>query len=398
MTATASGGGVVRLHRLTMIDEDDGVMVGRPDTASYALFPAEGAEALRMLESGAPVSHVAQWYEQTCGEPLDVEDFLGALDELGFLCGDGEEQPAPPRIRWRRLGRWTFSVPAWLCYAALIGGAIAAMVHDSTLRPSYHQVFFTSHLALLPITITLVQIPCILLHEAYHALAGRRLGLPSTLTISNRLYFVVAETRLDSLLSVPRRKRYLPFLAGMLADVLLIAALTLFAPPLRGHGIAKWIPALLLATAFNCVLRLLWQLMFYLQTDLYYVMTNLLRCSDLHNAAKFYVRMRVRRLLRRTAPQPEGEWSDRDWKMAPVYALFLVAGYGFSLGSLLWAGVPTTWHMGSLIVDRFRSGGTAGLVDALSFLGLTVLQFGLLGYISARDRRAARTSPQGALG
>ena len=397
MTATASGG-VVRLHRLTMVDEDDGVMVGRPDTASYALFPPEGAEALRMLESGDSPARVAQWYEQTCGEPLDVEDFLGVLDDLGFLRAEGEERPVLPPVRWRRLGRWTFSWPAWVCYTALIAGAIAAMIHDSSLRPSYRQVFFTDHLVLLPIAMTFVQIPCILVHEAFHALAGRRLGLPSTLTISRRFYFVVAETRLDSLLSVPRRKRYLPFLAGMLADVLLIAAFTLLAPPLRGHGIDGWIPALLLATAFNCVLRLLWQLMFYLQTDLYYVVTSLLRCSDLHNAARFYVRTRVQRLLRRTPDEPDAEWTDRDQKMARVYAVFLVAGYGFSLGSLLWAGVPTMWHIGTLITARIRGGGTSGLADAGSFLAFTALQFVLLGYVARRDRRAGRTSPQGALG
>ncbi|MEU5087782.1 hypothetical protein [Streptomyces sp. NPDC021356] len=399
MTATASGGGVVRLHRLTMIDEDDGVMVGRPDTASYALFPPEGAEALRMLDSGATVAAVAEWYRHTCEETLDVDDFLGTLDELGFLRAEGEPEPTRPRVRWRRLGRWTFSGPAWLCYVALLVAAVVAMARDDSLRPSYHQVFFTDHLALIPLTMTAVQIPCILVHEAFHALAGRRLGLPSTLRISRRLYFIVAETRLDSLLSVPRRRRYLPFLAGMLADVLIICAMTLLAPALRGTALPAWCPALCLATAFSCVLRLLWQLMFYLQTDLYFVMANALRCSDLHNATRSYLRTLLRRLLRRPVAEPDEQWTDRDRAMARVYAPFLVAGYGFSLGSLLWAALPATVHFGTLLVDRFRGGAsTSGVVDAVSFLGLTALQFGLLGYIAVRDRRAGRTSPQGALG
>jgi hypothetical protein len=454
----------VRLHRLTMVPEDDGVMVGRPDTASYALFPEEGAEALRMLDGGTPLGEVAAWYERTCGETLDVDDFLAVLDDLGFLTDDGEPPPPAAPVRWQRLGRWTFSRPAWFCYAALLVAAGVEWVRDASLRPSYHDVFFTSHLALIPITLTVVQIPCILIHEGFHALSGRRLGLPSTLTISRRLYYLVAETRLDSLFSVPRRRRYLPFLAGMLADAVLIAGLDLLAVALRGHGVPRWIPALLLAVAFTCVMRLLWQFMFYLETDLYYVLTNALRCSDLQNATRAYLRRRFRRFRRslrrgpakaataggagagaagRTGEVPgeasvgvgagpvapyeasgpyeayesagedaasgpgeasgadggfEEEWSDRDRAMARWYAPLLVAGYGFSLGSLVWAGIPTTVHFWSLVSDRFRGSGTptGALLDAVSFVGLTGLQIGLLLYVTVRDRRARATSTQGA--
>ncbi|MDV9174336.1 hypothetical protein R6V09_30040 [Streptomyces sp. W16] len=396
MTVASSDSTTVLLHKLTMIAQDDGVMVGRPDTASYAVFPEEGAEALRMLDSGLPVSEVAAWYERTCGETLDVEDFLEALGELGFLRAEGEDDSASAQVRWQRLGRWTFSWPAWLCYTALIGAAIVAMVRDRSLRPSYHDVFFTDHLALIPITLTVVQIPCILVHEGFHALSGRRLGLPSTLTISRRLYYLVAETRLDSLFSVERRRRYLPFVAGMLADTVLVAIMTLLAVALRGYGPA-WCSAVCLAVAFTCVMRLIWQFMFYLETDLYYVLTNALRCSDLQNATRFQLRTLFRRLLRRTLPQPDADWSDRDRAMARWYAPLLVAGYGFSIGSLVWAGIPTTVHFWSQIADRFRGTGTptAGLLDAASFVGLTSLQIGLLLYVTVRDRRARKATNQG---
>ena len=399
MSVTSSDGTTVRLHRLTMIAEDDGVMVGRPDTASYAVFPEEGAEALRMLESGMPLDGVAEWYEQVAGEPLDVEDFLEVLQELGFLRADGEDDAGAAPVRWQRLGRWTFSWPAWVCYTALILAGAVAMARDSTLRPSYHDVFFTGYLAVIPITLTVVQIPCILVHEGFHALSGRRLGLPSTLTISRRLYYLVAETRLDSLFSVRRRQRYLPFLAGILADAVLIAGLTLLSAALRGHGLPPWVPAIFLAVSFTCVMRLLWQFMFYLETDLYYVLTNLMRCSELQSATRFHIRSRYRALRHRPPPEPDTEWSERDQAMARWYAPFLVVGYGFSLGSLAWVGIPTTVHFWSLISDQFRGSGSAtgGILDAVSFVGLTGLQFGLLLYVTLRDRRAARANPtQGA--
>lgn len=76
MSVTAPGGTTVRLHRLTMVTEDDGVTVGRPDTGSYAVFPEDGAEALRLLDAGVPLPSVAAWYEQAYGSTLDVDDFL----------------------------------------------------------------------------------------------------------------------------------------------------------------------------------------------------------------------------------------------------------------------------------------------------------------------------------
>jgi hypothetical protein len=404
MSVTAPDGSGVRLHRLTMVTEDDGVMVGRPDIGSYALFPREGAEALRRLDSGIPLPEVARWYEEASGDPLDVDDFLEVLADLQFLRAEGEDTPAVPPIRWLRLGRWVFSWPAWVCYVTVLVAAVVEMARDPALRPSYHHIFFTHYLALIPIALTAAQVPCILLHESFHALAGRRLGLPSTLRLSRRLYYLVAETQLDSLLSVPRRRRYLPFLAGILADAVLIAGLTLLAVLGQHLGVAAWLPGLCLAVAFTCVLRLIWQFMFYLETDLYFVVSQALRCADLQNATRFYIRVRWRRLRRRPAPQTDADWTDRDRAMARWYAPLLVVGYGFSLFSLVWAGIPTTVHFWSLIVHRFHGSQTptAGILDALSFVLLSSLQWGLLAYVAIRDRRArtrqepARDSPQDA--
>jgi len=398
MSVITTASGTIRLHRLTMVTEDDGVMVGRPDIGSYALFPSEGAEALRLLDAGMPMSGVAAWYQQTCGTSLDVDDFLATLDDLSFLRGDGEDEPTEAPVRWQRLGRWTFSRPALAGYAALTVAAAVAMVRAPYLRPTYHHIFFTQYLSLIPITLTAATIPAVLLHESFHALAGRRLGLPSTLTISRRFYYLVAETRLDSLFSVPRRKRYLPFLAGMTADVVLTSALTLIAAFLHHQGLPAWCAGVCLAIAFTCVLRVIWQFMFYLETDLYFVVSHALRCPDLQSAARFYIKSRLRRLLHRAPPQTDTDWADRDRAIARWYAPLLIIGYGFSLCTLVWAGIPSTVRFVSLIVDRCSRSQdrTSGILDALSFIMLTALQWALVLYVTVRDRRARarQTAPE----
>jgi hypothetical protein len=397
MSVTVPGCSTVRLHRLTMVAEGGDVMVGRPDIGSYALFPEEGAQVLRMLDDGSSVSEAADWYQQVGGETLDVEDFLDVLTDLRFVLAEGEERALVQPVGWQRLGRAVFSWPAWLAYGVCFIAAIIAMVHQPELRPSYRALFFTDRISLISVMLLVLGVPCILIHESFHALAGRRLRLPSTLGIGRRLYFLVAETRLDSLLSVPRRKRYLPFLAGMLADLLMMSVLTLLAVALRAVGSPHWCWALCVAVSFGCVLRLVWQFQFYLETDLYYVASTALRCTDLQNACRYQIRSWMRQLLRRS-PLPEiDDWSDHDRQVARWYAPVLIAGYGFALGSLALVGVPATVRFWSTVFDRLTQPGvdTAEIIDALIFLALTGIQLGLLLYVSVRDwRRRLRATRQ----
>jgi hypothetical protein len=331
---------------------------------------------------------------------LDVDDFVATLGELGFL-RDGDEDPAPAGpLRWQRLGQVLFCRPVMTLYLAIVVAALVAMSREPWLRPSYRNMFFTSHLSLIPVVLMAIGMVFVLLHEWCHMLAGRRLGLPSKLGIGRRLYFLVAETRLDALLSVPRRRRYLPFLAGTLADTVVIAALTLLAAGLRDLGAPAWCSGLCLAVAFTAVLRVIWQFQFYLETDLYYVIATAWRCTHLQAAARFHTKAQVRRLLRRPAQPSDPNWSSRDRAAARWYAPVLVAGYGFALGNLAWAGIPAFVRFWSKAAQELTGprATAASITDALILIVLALAQLGLLAYVTVRDWRAKRRaiSRQGA--
>jgi hypothetical protein len=134
-----------------------------------------------------------------------------------------------------------------LAGAGVVAAAVAAVVRDPALAPSYEHMFFTSHIAVIPVVLALGQFPLLLLHEAFHALAARRLGLSSTLGVGRRFTYLVAETRLDALYSVPRRQRYLPFLAGAWVDLVGTGVLTLLAAAARHENQPRWLSELLLA-------------------------------------------------------------------------------------------------------------------------------------------------------
>ena len=168
---------------------------------------------------------------------------------------------------------------------------MVACLLDPRLIPDHQNVFFTDYLLLVELTVVVGQAPLILLHEGAHVLAGRRLGLRTRVRLGQRWYFLVFETVMDGLVSVPRRQRYLPIVAGVLTDIGVIAALTLVAAATRASdGEFSLLGGICLALAFTTLPRIAWQFYFFLQTDGYYLVSTVLGTVDLHGAARGLLR------------------------------------------------------------------------------------------------------------
>ncbi|GIH97247.1 hypothetical protein ACFFMN_41500 [Planobispora siamensis] len=378
------------LHPLVYLADGEEVTVGRRDTDSYGIFPPDGAELVRRLEQGVPPREAAVWYAGTYHESVDIDDLIAALDELGFIRSPDEARAAGAPVRWRRLGSAVFSLPAWVCYATLVGWALIAMARRPDLVPDYHNVFFTDYYTVIQATLFVVAIPQLLLHEGFHALAGRRLGLRSRLRVGRRFYFIVLETSLDGLVAVDRRKRYLPIMAGMLADVVVMAVLTIAADLSRGPGGAlSFAGRFCLAFAFAVLLRIVWQFSFYLRTDLYVLISTALGCVDLHTTAARLLRNRLNRLLGRSGRLiDESDWHPVDRRVARWYSWLIVIGYAVSLAAFLLAVVPILYRMATGVLSRFTQDGAAWpqVLDSAVFCGFVLLQLAVLAWLAARDR------------
>jgi hypothetical protein len=380
----------LEFHPLTFVEERDGIMVGRSDTESYAVLPTDGAALLHRLHDGMPLLDAADWYRVTFGESIDMADFVAALHDLGFVKVVGDEPAESSRVRFQALGRAVFSPMAWLCYAGLVGGCFLAVAAHPQLRPQVQNVFFSPSLIVVQVLLVLVQLPAILWHEWFHVLAARRLGLPSRLGVNRRLYFVVFETHLNGLLGVPRKQRYLPFLAGMLADVFLFCGLTLGAAADLDGGLS-WVGRFALAIAYTVLLRLAWQFYVFLRTDLYYVFTTALGCTNLHEATSSYLRDRFGWLPGVKRPTEDAvTWSPRDRQVAPWFALLTVGGVGFLLSTVLFAIIPVTLEFAARLGSALAHGATEGarFWDSAVFLLIVVVQLVVLPLLAGRSRKS----------
>ncbi|GLW73030.1 hypothetical protein Kpho02_53290 [Kitasatospora phosalacinea] len=392
----------VALHPLVYLEEGDEVTVGRVDTDSYAVLPPDGARLVRWLAEGMTPRQAAEAYRREYGEDVDVADLLAGLDELGFVrattttattattatTGAAAPEPPPRPVRWQRLGRAAFSPPAWACYLLLVGAAAVAAVRSPDLAPRPTNVFFSPYFTVVALVLFVGQFPLILVHEGFHALAGRRLGLPTRLRIGHRLIFVVLETSLDGLVAVPRRRRYLPILAGMLADTVLTAALTLVAAATRHpDGTLGGAGKLCLALAYATLLRLAWQAFLHLRTDLYVLLGTVLGCHDLHATAQGVLRNAVRRRTGRPLLDESGR-HPADLRAARWYAWLMVGGYAFSLAVFAAGVLPAATRFVTGTLDRLGGRAPAGeFVDSAVFFALTVLQLAAVAHLALRERR-----------
>jgi hypothetical protein len=272
-----------------------------------------------------------------------------------------------------------------VCWLALLSAH-----HDLLPRPG--QVFFVRSLVIVQLAITAFQVPLIFLHEGAHVLAGRRLGLRATLGISNRLTNIVFESRMNSVLSVPRRQRYLPFLAGMICDVVVWAILDLTAQFTRApDGSFSLIGRLALMLAFTTALRLAWQFQLYLRTDLYYVAATLLNCHDLHDASISMLRNRIWRVLGKPARLvDEEQWSERERRIGRWYGPVIAFGILVFLVIAVRSSVPILVQYVETVVARIASGRVdAYFWDVLLSLAMNVANIVALVYLARRKRRQA---------
>jgi hypothetical protein len=403
----------VALHPLTFVEEGDQVIIGRPDIDSFAVFPADAAAVVRQLRTGVDLVSVAAWYQETYGEPADIDDFIDTLRDLGFVRSDATDAgdpahpaagqdnaeatglPASVPVRWRRLGIGVFSAPALALYAIAVVAACYLMATIPALTPAPSKVFFTGSLVIVLVTTATAELIGIFWHEAFHVLAGRRLGLPSTLSIGRRLNFVVFQTTLTGLMGVPSRKRILPFLAGLIADAILIAFLTALGEASRLAGWPPLTGQITVALVYVTILRMLWQAMIFLETDLYYVFASVVRCPDLHRMTRAYLRSLLVSLTGGTVPDDaEAGWTARDHRVVRWYAPFVVAG---SLAVLALVAVSATPILAGFAIRIYHgvvtgSFASPGFWDSLVAGAAILSQFAVLAAVALRDRRRRLTT------
>jgi putative peptide zinc metalloprotease protein len=231
------------------------------------------------------------------------------------------------------------------------------------------------------------------LHEGWHWLAARAEGVPARFRISYRGAFIVAETDLTLMLTVPRRRRFGPMLAGPAFDVSVLAV----ALGLRwayfdagapvGDTTARLLGALVLAIVFNLV----FQCAVFLRTDLYAMLACAMGCENLYRVSWLTLKKRLLPLSAAQADELRAA-SARDRSVASWFSLLYLAGMLGVFAFMLYIVLPSAagfffWMIKNIASVSF---GQSAFWESVAVAALTAS--GLLAPIplAIRERRLRR--------
>jgi putative peptide zinc metalloprotease protein len=374
--------------------DPDGFLIGRRDLGAFVLLPADAVEVLDDLAAGKTVGEAQALYHGRHGETPEMEEFLTSLEGRGFVrpaTGQREEvkrsEPKSFHFEWIS-PRWAArmaSRPVLIVCALLVALAVAAVCADRSNLPGWRAAYFPNKTAAGLLFLMFLGIFTTFIHEMAHLVAARARGVSCRFGIGNQLWFVVWETDMTGIWALPRRQRYLPILAGPLAD-LVTASILVILSFLNGRG---WLPlaprALQLGRAllFVYLMRIAWQCYFFLRTDFYYAMANLLGCKNLMQDTQLFLRNAAARLFRigRTVDQSHIPVFERG--MVRIYSGIWLAGRVLAFSLLIFVQLPLFFSYGALAVRKLRgvapsSGDGEGAVTLLT--GLFFSLFLLAGF------------------
>ncbi len=375
---------LVCLHPLHLRDEGEEWIVGRVDTGRFVALPPVGVRVIELIREGSSVASVTADISEEQGEQVDVAGFLVALTNLGFVAKiDGTpitvSAPTNSTFAWIRPAyvRWALHPSIWLGAALVTITAIATylLVPGEPIRSS--DLIWSDKGSLVLVSLAALGWTTVFIHELAHLVTARAAGVPGKITLGTRLQFLAAQTDVSGIWSAPRRTRIIVYLSGMAVNAVL-AASGVFLTRLFPHSGVGTFGAVL---CMEQLLLLAPQFMFFMRTDIYFLVQDLARCRDLYGDATAYVRYVARRSVSRPAHDPTLALTVRERRAVRLYSVFLVPGTILTLLVFVTVTVPVMGHLldGSLR-HLLMSDSVLTKLDALTVLAVFAMLYGIYAW------------------
>lgn len=393
-----TGESVLKMHKLSRRPEnEEETLIGREDIGYFIVVPAVAIQIIELLERGLPFGEVERTIVGQYDEPVDVADFVQDLiAEYQFVYAvDGivVNEPQTAKVTFpllfARASNVVFHPLAAVPYVVMVALALLVLVRHREYMPRFEGMFVSDMPSVSLLAVLCASALITFLHELAHLLAARSLGIVATIGLSHRLVFPVAETDMSNIVLLPRHRRYKAYLAGMLWDSLLFSCGVLF---LYLHDVASFaLPAAVLDWVMLCNVLLLYalafQFMFFINTDLYYVLTTYFHCYHLLYNTRLY----LRRLYRTLSTRELADWeaaSDREKKLVRWYAWFYAAGIVWAVSFFVLYTLRQAEWLANIIASKMTNpGGIADVADGVLSIALILLPFALLVRSWLRSRK-----------
>lgn len=398
---------VVTVRKFTRQLDGQDVIIGNADTTSFLAVPPEAVEMLDYLAAGKNVGEATDFYLQKYGEALDADDFLGIMEAKGFIVAAETGSHSPPAASHRSppiryhfssipqsVAAFVYSPLTLVVYLSVTLLAVSAMVIDKRLVPRATDFVFPDHRVLSAAVFIGIAMATIFLHELSHVIAARAQGINSRLAIGNRMWFVVAEADLTALWAVPKRRRYVPLLAGMITDIVsgALLVLALFARDDGWISLSDFTVRLLRALVLSYCLRIVWQFYVFVRTDIYFVIASYFDCKNLLKDTENFLRKFISQVFPSVRVVDQSNIPASELRIIRLYSIVWVIGRALAFYVLIAVTIPVAFSYIRNLAHAFQAGSSTGVynfVDSLLFSGFFLISTatGMFLWIRGMARR-----------
>ena len=391
---------VIKFHDLYTGEEEDGlIMVGRQDIGSYVSVPVEAREVIDLLNSGQTIGEVKEYTEEKYGEDIGVEEFVQEMitNEMVKIV-DGFEIPTLSQLQkdmFSSLAKkhvgWLFSRYAWCVYGTLAAACLIMFAFVPDYIPHYEDFFFHPWYSVTILFWFFFGWTLVAYHEIGHLFAAKAVGTEGYFSLSNRLLFIVAQTNLGNIWTIPRRKRYTVYFAGMAWDIVLLFTMLVLLL-LTDRSILALSPlqyAFVKSMVFVGVWGIIWQFRFNMQTDIYYAVANYFKCKSLLPDAQANIKNFLSRFITQIKRTDFSNTPESEMRAVRWYTLLYFVGTSVTIGSYFLRSFPIFLLQIKRALDGFTTGYANNpelFTDGLVLICVASFNWGLWGYLILRTR------------
>ncbi|WP_456271821.1 hypothetical protein [Bacillus sp. AK031] len=274
--------------QLSIQKDAEEFIIGSVFNNVFIRVPEEAVILIGYLDGSKTIDEIRNILKVEHQLDIDIIDFIQDLLELELIFsidGNRLHNNVKKQNNWLvGISSMAFNKFTNILYLILFLSCFGIFIIRKDLFPTYNDIFVYDTMGISLLILTATTWFLTFFHELGHYLATIKLGVPVKFQLSLRLYWLVVEADVSGLWSVPQKARYVPYLAGMAFDgLLLFLALTIqiLFPSFFPGFFAMSSLLLILTFGFHCLI--------FLRTDIYYVIMNLLNIPSLHDHAKEYI-------------------------------------------------------------------------------------------------------------
>jgi putative peptide zinc metalloprotease protein len=333
---------LVEFHELFIdtFENEDEYILGRKDIGVYINVPHIAIESIKLLNLGKNIEQVESQLLENYGEEIDVKDFVQECLELGLIKKIDEIYIELPinnekkHLTWitQSISKFFFNKYSWYFYIfASISSLLLYLCYPKSL-PIVQDFLFHDSLTI----VVLVGLPCmwgiLLFHELGHLISARSYGIDGKIKFGYQQIYLEIETIIPNLWALKRNERIRIYLAGLAFSGVMLFISLIFVI-FYDYNVLDYSSDIYRFLRFINILNV-WmfctQLMIFIKSDLYYVVNDFLKCTDLNGNSAIYFKKLIGRKIKKKELNKLASVSKYEVKMLNYYLPFYLFGLLFS--------------------------------------------------------------------